>query len=282
MTKDYACFYCFARAFERLIERHYLTTQQKIEFTQFIAQLGANEELYSSPEFSVLLHRKLKQFSGNEDVYAKEKQESNNKAKELVKNWLPRIKISDNTFDLTLRLAIAGNIMDYGSFKDFDIDKNIEYVLHNDFAIDHSVILQTEIKNAKQILYLGDNAGEIAFDKLFIENMYHPNVYFAYRGYPIINDITIKDVEEFKMNEVAKTISNGYDAPSTILEKCSTEFQEIWSNSDLIISKGQGNLEGLLDEKNKNIYFLLMVKCDVIARHLGVKKGDFVVYNNLI
>jgi len=279
MTKDYECFYCFAGAFGKLIEKQNITEQQKTDFTKFMAQLGANETLYSSPEFSVQLHRKLKQISGNEDVYAKEKQDSNQKAKELAQQWLPEIKRSNNPFDLTLRLAIAGNIMDYGAPSNRDIDKTIEYVLKSDFAINQSKSLQNDIKNAKQILYLGDNAGEIVFDKLFIENMQHPNVYFAYRGFPIINDVTYKDVEELKIKEVAKIISNGYDAPSTILEKCSKEFLEIWNNSDLIISKGQGNLEGLMDNKTKNIYFLLMVKCDVIARHLNVKRGDFVAFN---
>ncbi|MFN8257039.1 MAG: ARMT1-like domain-containing protein [Bacteroidales bacterium] len=282
MTKDYPCFFCFANAFGKLIEKHGLTNQQKKEFTQFIAQLGANETLYSSPEFSVQLHRKLKQYSGNEDVYAKEKNESNKKAKELAEHWLPEIKTADNPFNLALRLSIAGNIMDYGAPTNRDIEKNIEYVINTDFAIDHSKSLQNEIQNAKQILYLGDNAGEIVFDKLFIGTLNHPNIYFAYRGFPIINDVTIKDVIEFEMGKVAKPISNGYDAPSTLLEKCSPEFQVIWNNSDLIISKGHGNLEGLIDEKSKKIYFLLMVKCDVIAEHLHVKKGDFVVKCNWI
>jgi len=279
MTKDYACFYCFASAFSKLIEKQNLTEQHKTEFTKFLAQLGANETVYSSPEFSVQLHRKLKQLSGNEDVFAKEKLESNQKAKELAAQWLPKIKLSENSFDLTLRLAIAGNIMDYGAASNFDIEKNIEHVLHSNFAINHSKSLQNNIKNAKQILYLGDNAGEIVFDKLFIENMNHPNVYFAVRGFPVINDVTIKESNELEMNNVAKVISNGYDAPSTLLDKCSNEFQEVWNKSDLIISKGQGNLEGLMGNKTKNIYFLLMVKCDVIAKHLNVKKGDFVVYN---
>jgi len=280
MTKDYPCFFCFADSFGKLIEKQNLTEQQKTEFTQYIAQLGANEILYSSPEFSTLLHRKLKQMSGNEDVYAQEKHESNQKAKELVEKLKPQIKNSKNIFDLTLRLAIAGNIMDYGAPTSRDIEKTIEQVLTTNFSIDHSAALQTDINHAKQILYLGDNAGEIVFDKLFIENIAHRNVYFAYRGSPIINDITLKDVEELGMSSIAKIISNGYDAPSTVLDKVSNEFMQIWDDSDLIISKGQGNLEGLIENHNKNIYFLLMVKCDVIAKHLNVKKGDFVVYNS--
>ncbi len=279
MTKDYACFYCFAGTSSKLIEKNNLSEEQKTEFTQYLAQLGASEQAYSSPEFLTLLHRKLKQLSGIEELYANEKQESNTKAQELAKQWLPKILHSDHAFDLTLRLAIAGNIMDYGAPTNQDIDKTIDYVLRSDFAINHSPQLFDDIKKAKQILYLGDNAGEIVFDKLFISNMHHANVYYAVRGYPVLNDVTQKDANELAMNEVATIISNGYDAPSTMLDKCSPEFIEIWNNSDIIISKGQGNLEGLLENKTKNIYFLLMVKCKVIAQHLNVTNGEFVVYN---
>ncbi len=280
MLKDYYCFYCFANTFCKLIENSNLTLHEKTDFTNYFAQLAENKHKYSSVEFAVELHRKFKQLSGIEDVFAKEKKLSNKKATELVLKLLPKITKTENKFDFLLRLAIAGNIMDYGAPIDRDIEKTIEYVLNSDFAIDHSKKLQKEIKSAKQILYLGDNAGEIVFDKLFINEIKHKNLYYSVRGFPIINDVTEKDANELELNKVAKIISNGYDAPSTIIEKCSSEFLEIWNNSDLIISKGQGNLEGLLNVKDKSIYFLLMVKCDVIARHLRVKKGDFVVCNN--
>lgn len=82
------------------------------------------------------------------------------------------------------------------------------------------------------------------------------------------------------MDKVAKVIDNGYDAPSTILEKCSPKFKEIFLNADVIISKGQGNLEGLLNKTSKNVFFLLMVKCNVIAEAIKVEKGDFVTVKN--
>ena len=164
MIKDYECFYCFAKSFGKLIESQNLSKSQKAEFSQYLAHLEAQNTEYSTPEFSAKLHRKLEQLSGNKDVYAKEKADSNQKATQLANKWLPKIQSSDNPFDLTLRLAIAGNIMDYGVSDSFDIDKNIEYVLNTEFAIDQSEALQKEIMQAKQILYLGDNAGEIVLD----------------------------------------------------------------------------------------------------------------------
>lgn len=108
----------------------------------------------------------------------------------------------------------------------------------------------------------------------------HPNLWFAVRGAPVINDVTPEDAHYTGMDEVARIISNGHDAPSTLPEHCSSEFMEVFNKADVIISKGQGNLEGLLDyPTDKEIFFLLMVKCDVIADILGVSKGSFVVCN---
>jgi hypothetical protein len=187
---------------------------------------------------------------------------------------------SGNSFETAMRLAIAGNIIDYGVSDHFDLQEALDKVLFSGFAIDHSAELEKAAAKAKTILYLGDNAGEIVFDKLFIETMMHPNLWFAVRGSPVINDATMEDARYVGMDEVAHVIPNGYDAPSTLLEHCSAEFRELFDRADLIISKGQGNLEGLLDNQTeREIYFLLMVKCDVVADVLGVPKGSFVVCN---
>ena len=184
------------------------------------------------------------------------------------------------SFDTALRLAIAGNIIDYGISNHFDLQSTIDKVLSCDFAIDDSVRLKQELSVAKNVLYLGDNCGEIVFDKLFIETIMHPNLTYAVRGNPVINDVTLDDAQFVGMNVVADIISNGYDAPSTILEYCSAEFVDAFNRADVIISKGQGNLEGLLGRTTKNVYSLLMVKCEVIADTLGVNNGDFVVKKN--
>lgn len=84
------------------------------------------------------------------------------------------------------------------------------------------------------------------------------------------------------MNLVADVISNGYDAPSTVLSDCSEEFLHHYKEADLIISKGQGNFEGLIEENDPRIFHLLMVKCDVVAELLHVEKDSFVVCNNSI
>jgi len=131
------------------------------------------------------------------------------------------------------------------------------------------------------ILYLGDNAVEIVFDKILIEEIdkrdQGQEIYYAVRGGPIINDVTLNDAQEVSMSEVARVISNGSDVPGTILNSCSKKFLEIYGKADIIIAKGQGNYESLSEEKDNRIYFLLQVKCPVIARHIGVKVGSAVL-----
>jgi uncharacterized protein with ATP-grasp and redox domains len=235
----------------------------------------------TTPELQRKLSIKFSSISGIDDPFTEEKAMSNRLASELYLEWKPLVTESDHPFELALRLSIAANNMDYGASNSFDIYQTIKCVTTVDFAIDHTNLLKQQISRAKKILYLADNAGEIVFDKLFLETIGHPDVTFAVRGGAALNDATIQDAQQIDIDSVAKLISNGFDAPSTVLSQCSTEFLAVYSSVDLIISKGQGNLEGLIHEKDPCIFFLLMVKCDVMAELLKVKKGSFVVFNKM-
>jgi uncharacterized protein with ATP-grasp and redox domains len=197
----------------------------------------------------------------------------------LVPGFENNINQSGHPFMTALRLAIAGNIIDFAANDNFDLLATVDKALNSEFAIDHSYQLKKVLDVAKTVLYLGDNAGEIVLDKLFIKTIDHPNLVYAVRGAPVLNDVTTEDAEYIRMNDVARVISNGYDAPSTIVHKSNSEFQSYFKRADLIIAKGQGNLEGLLHLNDKRIFFLLMVKCDVIAEFLKVEKDSFVVFN---
>jgi damage-control phosphatase, subfamily I len=278
MISDYRCFFCFARAFEKLLEEEKLTVAEKNSFTRGMAMLySKTQENFSAPCFSRELHQILKLYSNNPDPYIEVKKQSNDLVLEMYPALKKLLLESENPFETALRLAIAGNIIDFAVGDHYNLEATIQKVLKSGFAIDHSSELRSVLSEAKSVLYLGDNAGEIVFDKLLIETIMHPNLTYVVRGAPVINDATMDDAIYVGMDSVADVISSGYDAPSTILEKCSEEFQQLFLKADVIISKGQGNLEGLLDKTKKEIFFLLMVKCDVIAEALHVKKGDFVV-----
>ncbi len=222
------------------------------------------------------LHRLIRKFLNNPDPYAGLKQKYNSLLLDRYDELMAFVKKSENPFDAALRLAIAGNVIDFVSNNAFNLGATLERAKTVKFAVDDSQYLEKDIRAAKTLLYLGDNAGEIVLDRVFLEILQHPNVYFAVRGNPIINDATRKEAEQVKMGELAKVIDNGNDAPGTILPDTSDEFREIFYSADLIISKGQGNFESLM-KCTRPIYFLLMSKCNHVSEILGVKKGDFIV-----
>lgn len=280
---NYQCTFCQFRMFENLLKKHPLDEQTKNNIVHdFVNYLAHSDREKTAPQVARDLHKNIREMIKNDDPYHEEKQYHNQFMLTHYPALQKKVTESDNPFETALRIAIAGNIIDFGPAQDFDIMETINNTLKSDFAIDQSGELQNDIQTAKTILYLGDNAGEIVADKLFIETLNHPNLYFATRGAPIINDITIEDAIQTEIDKTANIISNGYDAPSTILDKVSEEFMEIYKKADIIISKGQGNLEGLINEKSPKIYFLLTVKCQLIGDLIGVRKGDFVVVSNYL
>lgn len=273
------CMACQLKSFERLMDKFEVNNNERQRFLEFYNFTMARGAALNIPQIHRELNNEFCRIVGKADLYAEEKRKSNELTLEIYKEMRTEVTESPNPFDKALRLSIAGNIMDYALSSDFNIHNTIQKVFNSSFAIDQSIELEKRIKLANKILYLGDNAGEIVFDKLFIETLKHPHLTYAVRGSAVLNDATLEDVHQVGMDLVANIISNGYDAPSTVLSECSAEFRKVYDEAVVIISKGQGNLEGLFEENDPRIFFLLMVKCDVIAETLGVKNGDFVVYN---
>lgn len=276
---DERCIECFIRLYRGLFKKHGLDNSDFETFADLIRRTSDENKHLSGPGIQRLLNRDFCSLAGVLDPFKEEKKNSNRIALGLYKAWKTRLNASDDSFNLALRLAIAGNIMDYGANDNFDINKTIDHVIQAELAIDNSSDLKRRIHEAKSILYLGDNAGEIVFDKLLIETISHKKVIYAVKHGPALNDVNFQDAFEIGVDKVAKVISNGYNAPSTLLEKCSKEFINVFNSADLIISKGQGNLEGLLQLNDSRIFYLLMVKCDVIADLLKLPKGSLVVSN---
>ncbi len=144
-------------------------------------------------------------------------------------------------------------------------------------AIDHSPQLRVDLEKADSLLYIGDNCGEIVLDKLFLSLLDVPIKYFAVRESPIINDVTFEDAILTGIDKVAKVITTGDNSPGAVWESTSEQFKTVFNNADVIISKGQGNLEGLMDVTHDSLYFLLVTKCDLIAKRVGTKKEEFIV-----
>jgi len=277
LEATYGCVTCAIGSLVTLFEKGLVPeTKKDATMRAVLKYFSELDYKQSPPRIGKEMHRVIREVIGNADPYKALKAHFNHMLLNQLPDLKSRVNAADDPFQLALRLAIAGNIIDFGPNEKFDMDATMEKAKSVSPSIDDSEELRREISAAKSILYLGDNAGEIVMDRLFLETIRHPNVYFAVRYSPIINDVTFEDAQQVGIDKIAAVISNGDDAPGTILEHTSAEFQELFNRVDLIISKGQGNFEGL-SACQKNIYFLLMVKCDHVGSFLNVKKGDFVV-----
>ena len=274
------CIQCLLQGTGKLINKYRIPDDIAGEIISRFRKYIDDHRSITAPEAACLMHRYFKSATGIQDPYSEEKRASNKLLKNLEDEIRDVIHVSNSPFQTALRYALAGNIIDYGPREPFNIYRALSEAVSNNPAIDHSRQLEDELRKASKVLYLGDNAGEIILDKLFIETISHPTLYFAVRGANIINDVTMDDAEIAGIPKIARVISNGYGAPSTIVNRSSPVFRKIYSEAEVIISKGQGNLEGLLHARDKKIFFLLMVKCNVIAERLGAQIKDVVVLYN--
>jgi uncharacterized protein with ATP-grasp and redox domains len=224
------------------------------------------------------IHRLIWELSGKRDLYRETKARLNQLALDMYP-WLKGlVEWSAVPLETAVRLAIAGNVLDSGMNSDFEkkhIDKAIQHALSSPLR-GNVKDLSVAISAATEILYLGDNAGEIVFDKLLIEEMPLDKVTVVVRGSPVLNDATMVDARAAGISSMVEVIDNGSDAPGTILDDCSQAFRKRFYGADLIIAKGQGNYE-TLSGTEKDIFFLLKAKCPVVARDLGCASGSMVL-----
>jgi len=227
------------------------------------------------PEISELVQQILRTELNDPDPYLALKQSSTQEALALLP-WLREvIQNSPDRLETALQLCAAGNIIDFGAARDFNLPEVIEQVLSADFGIYDLEEIKKGLASANTILFLADNAGETVFDKLLIEQIKKP-VLYAVKSSPVLNDATRADAISAGLDQVAAIIETGTAIPGASLEKSTPEFRSLFNSADLIISKGQGNYE-MLSENPQPIFFLLKAKCAIIATDLQVPLGSFVI-----
>ena len=228
------------------------------------------------------MHRGIRELTGNDDPYREVKERFNRLARGLLPELRKKVYESRDRFRTAVLLAITGNVIDCGAKSGMTEDavlRGVAEALSGPFRGDIEG-LRLAMQGATNILYLTDNAGEIFFDRLLVEELPAERVTVAVRGKPVINDATMADAYAAGLHDIAKVIDNGSDAPGTIVSECSPEFRRCFSDADLIIAKGQGNYETLSDTRKK-IVFLFRVKCSVVASQAGFAPETNVLASNL-
>jgi len=233
----------------------------------------------SPPEMGATIHGIIREETGNADPYRRVKRLSNQVALDMLPELRGRVANAEDPLGFAVRLAIAGNIMDFAIVDRVDekmLRATVEDTLARPLAVDRTAELLQALDGASSILVLGDNAGEIVFDRLLLEGLPAADMTYAVRGAPVINDATRQDAIVAGISEVARVIDSGVAIPGTVFDECSASFRRAYLEADVVIAKGQGNYE-TLSAADREVFFLLKAKCPISARDLGCEVGDVVV-----
>lgn len=276
MNSQLDCIPCFFKMALATARRLDFNHEQQARVLHHVLQcVDVNDLNQTPPGLWKGLGEILFQISGDPDPYLPYKNEANRRVLELLPDLKLRVLNASDPFGEALRLAIAGNVIDMGANPDLDLN-----VALNELSADFDPSLASNIRKLKEcidradnILYLLDNAGEVVFDTLFLEYIPVEKLTLVVRGAPVLNDVTLDDAKKLGLHEKYRIIDNGHQAPGTILEECGDVFMHAYDHCDLILAKGQGNLESLLGVCRKPIFYMLKAKCDVVAQKLGVNLG---------
>lgn len=242
--------------------------------------LESNWDL-TPPELAHQVHSIVRRITNEKDPYKEVKRESNDSVLKLYPELEEKVNQSRDPLRTAVRLAIAGNIIDFAVLQEFNLEETIREVMKKQFVIDDYEKLKEKLKAAETLLFFVDNAGEIGLDKLlvetFLETKKFEKIDFVVKGGPIINDATLEDAVYMGLDRLPNseflTISNG--EVGTGPARSSQTVKNWITEHDLVISKGQGNYEGL--SEHNGLFFMLMVKCPIIASDLGVEVGDIIL-----
>ena len=283
MKISYECGPCFLRQAKEALDLSCDDDNLKMQVMEEIFKFLSDnfKENTNSNSTGSKIHKLIKQRTGCHDPYYREKIQGN----EIALKYLPEVKKilkEDGSLENYVKIAIIGNILDFGAFKlDDDIEGVIKDSLNKDLAVKHIEDFENALKKYDKVLYLVDNTGEIVFDKLLLEKIkeYGLSITIAVKSQPILNDACLKEALDAGLDEFGEIVEIGCGTVGYVDSEISDEFKEIFNSHEFIISKGMGNYEGLteINLSNKECYFLLCAKCNTISWDIGVNLHDMLL-----
>jgi len=275
------CLSCLLNQSLRVAKNLDLDEKTSKKMMQIASESIATYGEVSPPVAAADLYPKLALFTESEDVYKSLKMLSTKEALKILSSVKEKVHcVSD-----TIKAAVAGNVIDFATPNHFDLTSEFEKVFETNFAIDDEKEFFKRMEIAKTFMIIGDNVGEHVFDKLLLEWILkeYPDTqhYYAVRGKPIINDVTLLEAKEIEMEKVVTVVDSGVITPGLAYDYASKEFMELYNSMDLIIAKGMGNYECLEGVQDKRVFHLFKVKCDVVANDVGAKLGSLIFMQNM-
>jgi len=221
------------------------------------------------------------------DPYREEKKRTTEEALHLYSDIKPGVEAEMSGMDPVSRLsyasklAAAGNIIDFGIGKPFDIEATLKDTLENGFAVDHSRELYEALQGSDSFLLISDNAGEIVFDRFLIDEILRlgKRVVVSVRSRGILNDAVRDDAIMAGITDPVEILETGTGSLGLMLDETSPEFREEFNRAGVILSKGQANYE-TLNDVTRSMFYILRIKCHVIGDGMGLPNGVSVLMYN--
>lgn len=231
-------------------------------------------------EHSQVAYEVCRELAGVEDPYREAKREANQAALRLYPDLRRRLDASADPLRDALTLAVAGNIIDMGIAQEYDLIEDIVKQIERGFDVEELEGFRRAAAGA--ILYLGDNAGEIVFDRLLVEVLGPDRVTFMVKAGPIVNDAMLADAQQVGLTELVRVVDTGSNYFGFPWDEVSEAAREEFRRADLVISKGHANFESVseLGPEGDKAWYLLKVKCAEVAAELRARNGDVVLLSH--
>ena len=281
MNIDPACVECIINQSKRVadaINADEKLTQEIVQAVENMAPGFSFEQ--SPPEVAAAVYEKMAKIAGKSDLYDEVKKLSTEKAQSFIPHLEKQIGLSKTPLLTATKVAVAGNVIDLAAEFAFDLNEELDKIFHTSFTVNDFEILEEKLSKASTLLYIADNAGEHIFDLIYVKTILSlfPKLKITYmtRGNAIINDVTYEEAQEAGFSEICDLVSSGVNTPGFVYDRANETSQKLFDCSDLIITKGMGNYECLSDVERENLFFLLKVKCNVVAKSIGKEVGDII------
>ena len=281
MRVEPECLQCMMRQTLRVAR---MSTENPVAHWQCLREVGGlfpGMDPGKSPAvLSLVLYETVRRISGVEDPYAEAKYAQNEAALAIEADLRAMVSEAPDPLDMALRLAAAGNVIDLGVLRaeHIDIRDAVDRALAGGFTVDDTPAFRRILADAREVLYLLDNAGEIVFDKILIELLVRERpVTAVVKAGPIINDACMEDARMVGLDRICPVIDCGGAFVGCPLDLVSTSFRARLDRAGLVLAKGQGHYETLdVYQGPSAVFVMLKAKCDVVARHAGVRPGDLI------
>lgn len=265
-----------------------LGLKERSEYYQAVLGIISQASLsMSAPEIVAEVSKLQKKMLGVEDDYTEIKKHFNSLMLSKESIIEEKTAQSGDALLTAIQYALLGNYIDFGTLESVDESKLFELLDDaSGMSFDESEYenLKKDLSSAKELVYLTDNCGEIALDKLLIKQIKkdYPEIKVnaIVRGRAVLNDATLDDALQVGLDGVASVCGNGSDIAGTCLDRISSEAMDIINSADVVIAKGQGNFE-TMRYCNKNVYYLFLCKCKMFAERFDVPRFSPMLLNDL-